>query len=107
MSNIVTQLNSIFKPHSVAVIGASDNVGKWGYLMVNRPLRTGYGGKIYPVNPQAKSVMGLPCYTSVRDIPGPVDLAVITTQASQVPIVMQQCVEKGVKGAVYHAINNA
>lgn len=100
MSNIVTQLNSIFKPRSVAVIGASDNVGKWGYLMVNRPLRTGYKGKIYPVNPQAKSILGLPCYASIRDIPGPVDLAVIATQASHVPAVMTECVAKGVKGAV-------
>jgi acyl-CoA synthetase (NDP forming) len=68
--------------------------------MVDRPLRTGYKGAIYPVNPQADTILGLRSYPSVTDIPGPVDLAVITTQASQVPAVMQQCVEKGVKGVV-------
>jgi acyl-CoA synthetase (NDP forming) len=69
-------------------------------MMVDRPLRTGYKGAIYPVNPQGTEILGLPSYRSVTDIPGPVDLAVLTTQASQVPRVMQECVQKGVKGAV-------
>ncbi|MCX6008040.1 MAG: CoA-binding protein [Chloroflexi bacterium] len=100
MADIVKQLDYIFKPRSVAVIGASDNVTKWGYLVIERPLRTGYKGAIYPVNPQADTILGLPSYRSVKDIPGSVDLAVITTQASHVPSVMQQCVDKGVKGAI-------
>jgi len=100
LSNIVKQLDYIFKPRSVAIIGASDNVTKWGYMVIERPLRTGYKGKIYPVNPQADTILGLPSYRSVKDIPGTVDLAVITTQASHVPSIMQQCVDKGVKGAI-------
>ena len=100
MSSIVKQLDYIFKPASIAIIGASDNIAKWGHMMVDRPQRTGYKGAIYPVNPQGAAILGLPSYRSVKDIPGPVDLVVITTQASQVPIVMQECVEKGVKGAV-------
>ena len=100
MSSIVKQLDYIFKPASMAIIGASDNITKWGHMMVDRPLRTGYKGAIYPVNPQGAKILGLPSYRSVKDIPGPVDLVVITTQASQVPLVMQECVEKGVKGAV-------
>ena len=100
MSSIVKQLDYIFKPDSMAIIGASDNIAKWGHMMVDRPLRTGYKGAIYPVNPQGTEILGLPSYRSVTDIPGPVDLAVITTQASQVPRVMQECVQKGVKGAV-------
>ena len=100
MPSIVNQLDSIFRPSSMAIIGASDNVSKWGYMMVDRPLRTGYKGAVYPVNPQGTEILGRPSYRSVTDIPGPVDLAVITTQASQVPLVMRQCVEKGVKGAV-------
>jgi acyl-CoA synthetase (NDP forming) len=100
LSDIVRQLDYIFKPRSVAVIGASDKISKWGYLMVDRPLRTGYKGALYPVNPQADTILGLQSYPSVKNIPGEVDLAVITVQAQQVPSVMRECVEKGVKGAV-------
>ncbi len=100
MGDIVKQLDYIFKPRSVAVIGASDNVTKWGYMVIERPLRTGFKGTIYPVNPQADTILGLPSFRSVKDIPGSVDLAVITVQASQVPSVMHQCVDKGVKGAI-------
>jgi acyl-CoA synthetase (NDP forming) len=100
LSDIVKQLDSIFKPRSMAVIGASDNPGKWGYMMIDRPIRSGFKGDIYPVNPQAQTILGLHCYASVKDIPGSVDLAVITVQANQVPAVMQQCVDKGVRGAI-------
>lgn len=100
MGNIVEQLDNIFNPNSIAVIGASDNVLKWGYMMIDRPLRTGYKGIVYPVNPQSETILGLRCYTSVKDIPGTVDLAVITVPAAHVASVMQECVEKGVKGAV-------
>ncbi len=100
MSSIAKQLDYIFKPASMAIIGASDNISKWGHMMVDRPLHTGYKGSIYPVNPQGTAILGLPSYRSVKDIPGPVDLVVITTQASLVPAVMHECVEKGVKGAV-------
>ncbi len=100
MSSIVKQLDYIFKPESMAIIGASDNIAKWGHMMVERPLRTGYKGAIYPVNPQGGSILGLPVFRSVKDIPAPVDLAVITTQANQVPRVMHECVEKGIRGAV-------
>jgi acyl-CoA synthetase (NDP forming) len=100
LSATVEQLDFIFKPRSVAIIGASDNIAKWGYAMVERPLHTGYQGLIYPVNPQGGTILGLPAYRSVKDVPGPVDLAVITVQAGQVPDVMQECVEKGVRGAI-------
>jgi acyl-CoA synthetase (NDP forming) len=100
LSEIVKQLDSIFKPHTIAVIGASENITKWGYLMVDRPLKTGFEGKIYPVNSQAENIQGLRCYPSVKDIPGPVDLAVITTPLKQVAPVMKECVEKGIKGVV-------
>jgi len=100
LSSTIKQLDSIFKPASIAIIGASDNIAKWGYMMVERPLRTGYKGAIHPVNPQGGKLLGLPCYRSVKDIPGPVDLAVVTVQAAHVPAVMQECVEKGIKGAI-------
>jgi acyl-CoA synthetase (NDP forming) len=100
LTNLITQLDSIFRPRSIAVIGASDNSGKWGHFMVERPLRTGYSGPIYPVNPQMKSLLGLRVYPSVNDIPGQVDFAIITVQAHLVPSVMKDCARKGIRAAM-------
>jgi len=100
VKSIVEQLDFIFKPASIAVIGASGNPSKWGFRMLNRPLRTGYRGAVYAVNPRDEKIGNLSTYRSVLDIPGPVDLAVITVPASQVPDIMKDCVKKGVGGAV-------
>jgi len=100
VNSIVEQLEPIFKPESIAVLGASDKPGKWGFVMVERPLNTGFGGTIYPVNPNKKDILGLPTYRSVLDIPYPVDLAVIVAPAATTPKLMQECVAKRVKGAV-------
>ena len=100
MKSIIEQLDAIFKPQSIAVIGASNTPGKWGYQMVTRPLFTGFRGTIYPVNNSEKVVMGLVSYPSVLDIPQPVDLAVVVVPAPVVPRVIAECVQKGVKGAV-------
>jgi acyl-CoA synthetase (NDP forming) len=98
--SIIEQLEPIFKPESIAVLGASDRPGKWGYVMVERPLNTGFDGTIYPVNPNKKDILGLPTYSSVLDIPYKVDLAVIVAPAAATPKLMQECVAKRVKGAV-------
>ena len=100
MKTIVEQLDPLFKPESVAVIGASNTPAKWGFRMISRLLQTGYRGAIYAVNPHEQKVLNLPTYRSITDIPGAVDLAVITVPAAYVPEVMQDCVKKGVPGAV-------
>ena len=100
MKSIVEQLDPIFKPKSIAILGASDTPGKWGYLMVDRPQKTGYAGAIYPVNPAKDEILGLRTYRSVLDISNDVDLAVVTAPAAATPKLMEECVEKGVKGAV-------
>jgi len=97
---IAEELDYIFKPKSIAVIGASDTFRKWGFSMVERPLRTGFKGAIYPINPRKDEILGLRTYPSVSAVPGPIDLAVITTPAATVPGVMRDCVDKGIKGAV-------
>ncbi len=98
--DITKQLDCIFKPKSIAVIGASNSQGKWGHRMVNNPLTTGYRGGIYPVNPNEKTVCGLPCYANVMDIPGEVDMAVMVAPAKAVPQAMRDCAAKGIKGVV-------
>ena len=89
----------IFAPKVVAVIGASNNPGSWGYGIMKHllaPTRR----KIYPVNPNAAEVMGVKSYASVLDIPEPVELAVIVVASPRVPKVIRECVQKGIKAAV-------
>ena len=97
---IQQELDYIFKPKSMAVIGASDIFRKWGYLMVERPLKTGFKGAIYPINLSKGEILGLPTYPSVSAVRGAIDLAVITTPAATVPGVLHDCIRKGIKGAV-------
>jgi acetyl-CoA synthetase (ADP-forming) len=89
----------LFAPASVAVIGASNTRGSWGYGIM-RHLLTSDKRRIYPVNPTSNKILGITAYKSVVNIPGEVDLAVIAVSAPKVPQVMQQCAQKGVKAAV-------
>ncbi|HSF59630.1 MAG TPA: acetate--CoA ligase family protein [Candidatus Binatia bacterium] len=92
-------LKSLFHPRSVALIGASTEQNK----LSGRPLRFfrefGYAGKIYPVNPKYPEIAGVPCFATLSDIPGEVDLAVITLPAPAVPEALAECGAKGVKAA--------
>lgn len=97
---IVQQLDHIFKPKSVAIIGASPQVEKWGGRLLYRALHSNYRGRVYPVNPKAKEIFGAKAYADVRDIPGEVEMAVFTVTAAQMPDVMKACIEKGVRGGV-------
>ncbi len=93
-------LDRIFNAESVAIIGASKNETKRGYQAIRTLLDEKYEGKIYPVNPKAKSILGLKCYQSVMDIAEPVDVALVATPAITLPSVLADCGKKGVKGAV-------
>ncbi|MEW6185166.1 MAG: CoA-binding protein [Thermodesulfobacteriota bacterium] len=90
----------MFKPRSVAVIGASGVPFKWGNDIIRTMQEDGYGGTIYPINPREKTILGLPVYRSVVEVPDPIDLAVITVRAEQVPQALRECTQKGIKGAV-------
>ncbi len=93
-------IEALLRPSSVAVIGAAREPYKIGYQVVKNLLEGGFPpDKIYPVNPFAEEILGLKCYSSVKDVEGPVDLAVIVVPAKVVPKVLQDCVEKGVKAA--------
>jgi acetyltransferase len=93
-------LDAIFKARSIAVIGASTQVQKWGHRMVVRPLNTGFRGTIYPVNPNAKEVAGLKSIATIADLPQDIDLAVITLPAPSVPEALRECLQHGIRGAV-------
>ncbi len=93
-------IDFIFNPRSVAVIGASDTPGKWGYMSIKRPLSAKYPGPIYPINTKCSEIMGLPAYPTVSDVPGDIDIAVIATPAKTLPNILRQCIKKGILGAV-------
>jgi acyl-CoA synthetase (NDP forming) len=93
-------LDPIFKPQSIAVIGASTQVEKWGHRMVVRPFNTGFRGMIYPVNPGAKEIAGVKCFASIGDLPKNIDLAVVTLPSNQVAEALRQCLGQGIRGVV-------
>jgi len=96
----MSELEKLFCPKSVAVIGASKNPKKIGYELVSNILAGGYEGRLYPVNPEGADVMGLRSYTSVKSIPGEVNLAVIAVPAVYVPDIVEECGQKGVKSLI-------
>ena len=97
---VVRQLEPIFKPKSVAIIGASNNPTKWGGMVMNRALASGFRGRIYVVNPRESEIAGLKAYNDVQEIPEPIDLAVFTIPAEQMPKTMASCVSKGIPGGL-------
>ncbi|MCE8424688.1 MAG: CoA-binding protein [Candidatus Methanoperedens sp.] len=92
-------LSSIFEPGSVAIIGASNNITKWGGRIIKNIL-SGFEGKIYPVNPKETLVQGLASYSSILDIPGEVEMAVIIVPSQFVIPIIEECGKKGVKGVI-------
>jgi len=97
--NLRQQLDYLFNPGSVALIGASNNLAKWGFHVLSLLIAKG-GRPIYPINKTGDEVQGLKAYPSVSQVPGPVDLAVITVPFSEVPAALRDCASKGVKVAV-------
>jgi len=93
-------LDVFFDPVSVAVIGAAREPAKLGHAVLNNILQYGFKGRVYPINPKADEVLGLPCYPSVLAVPGPIDLAVIVIPAKFVAGVLEECGQKGVKGVI-------
>jgi acetyltransferase len=93
-------LNGLLRPKSVAIVGASTTPGKIGYTVVQNIIQGGYEGKIYPINPSADEILGLKCYPTIADVPGPVDAAVVTVPAKFVAGVTEECGKKGVKGLI-------
>jgi acetyl coenzyme A synthetase (ADP forming)-like protein len=90
----------LLRPSSVAVIGASRNRATVGHQVLRNLLAAGFDGPVYPVNPSAEHVASVKAYPSVLDVPGPVDLAVITVPAAAVADTILACARKGVAGLV-------
>jgi acyl-CoA synthetase (NDP forming) len=93
-------LDLLFNPRQVALIGASGTPGKWGFFVFLNILKGNYQGTIYPINARAKEVLGFPCYAKIDAIPGPVDLAVIATPAESVLGLIDACGAKRIPNLV-------
>ena len=93
-------LEPLFRPRSVAVVGASRRVRSIGYEVVANLLRSGFKGPVYPINPHADAVHSVPAWPSLEAVPGPIDLAVITVPRDLVLPTVEQAARKGVRALV-------
>ena len=92
----VENLDKIFHPKSIAVVGASERKGSVGEALKHNLIERGFTGEIYPINPNHKKIWKLPACPSIRDLEIPVDLAVISTPIMFVPQIIKDCVDVGV-----------
>ncbi len=97
---VVHAMQRVLRPRSIAVIGASRRAGAIGHELVRNLVAGGFQGPVFPVNPKASSVASLPCWPSVTEVPGDVDLAVIAVPAPLVPDTVRSCGAKGVGALV-------
>ena len=93
-------LDAIFNPQSVALIGATEKPGSVGRTILWNLISSPFGGTVFPINPKRPNVLGIKAYPNIREVPDPIDLAVIVTPAPTVPDIIGECVEAGVRGAI-------
>ena len=96
----VLSLEKIFNPKNITVIGASDEEGTIGYLLMRNLTESGYEGRVYPVNINKPEILGFKAYKTVEQLPEPIDLAIIATPAKTVPDIVEQCGKAGVHGVI-------
>ncbi len=93
-------LDNIFSPRSVAVIGATESANSVGRTLLSNLIRSPFGGPVFPVNPKRKSVLGVPCWPDITELPQRVDLAVVVTPAAAVPSIIGKCVQAQAGAAI-------
>ena len=97
---IITSMESFFTPKSVALIGASATPGKIGNSVLDALGKQDYKGKVYPINPKQKSILGIKCYPSLEAIKQKVDLVVVCVDLSACGPIMKTCAKKGIHSVV-------
>lgn len=94
------RLDALFNPRSLAIIGASTNLAKWGFNFMLHLLHGGYKGACYPINPSGGEILGCKSYPSILDVPDDVDLAFILIPPEAAVDALRQCGQKGVRACV-------
>ena len=97
---LLKNLDIMFNPKRIAVIGANEDDTSVGYHVFNNLTGKGFQGIVHPVNPAIHSVQGVEAYSTVLDIPQQVDLALVATDPNQMQAVLKDCGIKGVKGII-------
>ena len=97
---VTKNLDKVFNPNSVAIVGASDSEGSVGYAIVKNFTQMGYSGKVYFINIRKPEILGIKTYPSVEKVPHAIDLAIIATPAKTVPDVIEECGKANVKGVI-------
>lgn len=93
-------MEKFFTPRSVALVGASATKGKIGNSILDSLANYDFKEEIYPINPKVDEIFGRKCYKSILDIPGEVDLVVVSIDLSKTPAVLEDCAKKGVHNVV-------
>lgn len=96
-------LDGLFRPRSIAVIGASNNPFSIGHIVIRNLAEHGFKGPIFPINPKERSIATYKCFKSVADVPDEIDLVNISVAAKLMPQVIEECGKKGVKFAIVHS----
>jgi acyl-CoA synthetase (NDP forming) len=91
------EIGNLFNPQSIAFVGASAQLGKWGNMLMTNVLAGGYAGDVYLVNPKAETIAGRKVYKTIADIPGSVDLAIVTIPAAQSLKLIPELKAKGIR----------
>jgi len=100
MMTIDPRLAAIFRPRSVAVVGATEDRNRVGGRPLHYLREFGYSGNVYPINPKRDIVQGYKAYASLEDLPEAPEVAVLAVGSDQVPILLRQCATKGIRSAV-------
>jgi acyl-CoA synthetase (NDP forming) len=90
-------IRSLFYPRRIAFVGASAQFGKWGHMLYANTVGGGFGGEVYLVNPRGRQIAGRQVYQTVLDIPGDIDLAVVTIPAVHVHRLIPEFKQKGIR----------
>ena len=90
----------MFSPASVAVVGASEDPTKWGGSVLRNLIDGGFGNAVYPINPRAETIMGLPAYASPNDLPETPDLVICALGGAAATPVVAECGRRGVPAAI-------
>jgi len=96
----IHNLEKMFHPNSVAIVGASEKKGNVGTAIMKNLINGEYPGNIYPVNPNYKTIFEKPANATFLDIANPVDLVIVATPINTVPAIIKQCVKSDAGGAV-------
>jgi acetyltransferase len=102
-SKVVHELDSLFKPKSIAIIGASSKELSIGNVILKNLVHFGYTGKIYPINPKEPEVRGIKAYPTIFDVPDNIDLAHVIIPSKFVPQIIEDCGKKGIKSVIINS----